>query len=412
MAYEFDTQGEQRLQEYISRIGRILRHKTKKEAFAQYTIGLMSELERKSVEPIAALVAADEDKADAMHQRLLHFVSNALWGDREVRLSAASYAIEEMTKREDMRVWIIDDTGFLKQGEHSVGVQRQYTGSAGKITNCQVAVSLSAATATAHLLVDFELYLPKEWASDKARRRQAKIPDEVVFKTKPELALEMITRAAGADIPGEVVLADAAYGDSVAFRSTVRLVGFDYAVGVSCTTTVLCVDEQGQSSGKAVSAKSLAKGLPESAFERITWRQGSKDRLSARFVFVRVRVPAEKLDGQAGPVQWLIVEWRDDDKAPEHFALTTLGVDGKMSKEEIVRLFKERYRTEQLYSELKGEVGLDHFEGRSFIGWHHHVTVVLCCYAFVVAERALHGLPSTATKPQGLSDPRPLLLAA
>jgi SRSO17 transposase len=386
---DLDTQGEQRLEEYIGRIGRILRHKTKKEAFAQYTIGLMSDLERKSVEPIAALVAADEDKTDAVHQRLLHFVSNAFWDDREVRLSAARYAIEEMTKSDDMRVWIIDDTGFLKQGDHSVGVQRQYTGSAGKLTNCQVAVSLSAATATAHLLVDFDLYLPKEWADDEARRRQAKIPDDVVFKTKPELALEMITRAAGADIPGEVVLADAAYGDSVGFRSTVRLLGFDYAVGVSCTTTVLCVDEQGQSSGKAVSAKAIAKGLPESAFERITWRQGSKERLSARFVFVRVRAGAEKLDGEAGPVQWLIVEWRDDDKAPEHFALTTLGVDGKMSKEEIVRLFKERYRTEQLYSELKGEVGLDHFEGRSFIGWHHHVTVVLCCYAFVVAERPL-----------------------
>jgi len=412
MAYDLDAQGEQRLQEYISRIGQVLRHKTKKEAFAQYTIGLMSDLERKSVEPIAALIAADEKKTDAVHQRLLHFVSSALWDDHAVRLSAARYAIEEMTKRENMRVWIIDDTGFLKQGDRSVGVQRQYTGSAGKITNCQVAVSLSAATATAHLLVDFELYVPKEWATDEVRRRQAKIPEEVIFKTKPELALEMITRAAGANLPGEVVLADAAYGDSVAFRCTVRLLGFDYAVGVSCTTTVLCVDEQGQSSGKAVSAKSIAKRLPESAFERITWREGSKERLSARFVFVRVRIPAEKLDGQAGPVQWLIVEWRDDDKAPGHFALTTLGVDGSMSKEEIVLLFKERYRTEQLYSELKGEVGLDHFEGRSFPGWHHHITVVLCCYAFVVAERALHGLPSTPTKLQGVSDPRPLLLAA
>jgi uncharacterized membrane protein len=203
----------------------------------------------------------------------------------------------------------------------------------------------------------------------------------------------------------------AAIGVPAMVVSTTLVVGGAANVAAG-TTTVLCVDEQGQSSGKAVSAKSLAKGLPESAFERITWRQGSKERLSARFVFVRVRVPAEKLDGQAGPGQWLIVEWRDDDKAPEHFALTTLGVDGSMSKEEIVRLFKERYRTEQLYSELKGELGLDHFEGRSFIGWHHHVTVVLCCYAFVVAERALHGLPSTPTKPQGLSDPRPLLLAA
>jgi SRSO17 transposase len=254
---KLDEQGEQRLEEYVSRMGRILRHKTKKEAFAHYTIGLMSDIERKSVEPIAALVAPNEEATDAMHQRLLHFVADAQWDDRAVRLSAARYAIEEMTKHEAMRAWIIDDTGFLKQGKESVGVKRQYTGSAGKITNCQVAVSLSVATPTAHLLVDFELYLPKEWANDPARRKKAKIPDEVVFKTKPDLALEMITRASEASIPGDVILADAGYGDSVAFRSTVRLMGFDYALGVSSTTKVLCVDEQGQPSGEAVSAKSI-----------------------------------------------------------------------------------------------------------------------------------------------------------
>ena len=391
MSYELDAEGTQRLNEYLSRIARVLRHKKKTEAFAYYTIGLMSNLERKSVEPIAAYIEPDPQKTDAMHQKLLHFQGEAVWDDREVRLSAARYAIDAMEKHEPVIAWILDDTGFLKQGKHSVGVKRQYTGSAGKITNCQVGVSLSVSTPTAHVPIDFELYLPEEWAKDPELRRMAKIPDDVMFMTKPELALEMITRASHAGIPGKVILADCAYGDSVEFRDTVRLIGFDYGLGVSCTTKVVRVDDQGRPHGDAVSAQDFADGLPESAFERITWREGTSKALGARFVFQRVRVCREGPDAE---VQWLVIEWRDGEKGPEHFTLTTLGMNGEMSKQEIVSLFKERYRTEQAYEELKGELGLDHFEGRSFRGWHHHVTVVLCCYAFVVAERALHRLPS------------------
>jgi SRSO17 transposase len=390
MGYEFNAQGERRLDDYISRIGNVLGHKKKKEAFALYATGLLSNLERKSVEPIAALVCPEPDKVDPMHQKLLHFQSTAAWDDGAVRLSAARYAIEALTEREGVRVWIIDDTGFLKQGAHSVGVQRQYTGSAGKITNCQVGVSLTVATPTAHLPIDFELYLPQSWALDLAKRREGKIPDEVQFKTKIDLALDMITRASQAELPGQIVLADAAYGDAKAFRSTVRLLGLDYALGVSSSTKVIVVDKEQQPTGPAMTARALAEGLPANAFRRITWRQGTSARLSARFAFRRVRVAA---DGPDGDVQWLIIEWRDGEKAPEHFALATLGMDGKMSKKKIIRLFKERYRTEQVYEEMKGELGLDHFEGRSFAGWHHHVSVVLCCYAFIVAERARYCLP-------------------
>jgi SRSO17 transposase len=391
MSYELDAQGEQRLDEYVSRLGRVLRHKTKREAFALYTIGLMSNLERKSVEPIAGYVDPNEKTVGATYQRLLHFLGDSLWDDREVRLVAARYAIEAMEKHERVNTWMIDDTGFLKQGEDSVGVKRQYTGSAGKITNCQVGVSLSVSTPTAHVPIDFEIYLPEEWANDPERRRQAKIPEDVVFMTKPELALKMIERAGRAEIPGEIILADGAYGDSIEFRSTIRLMGFDDGLGVSCTTKVICVDEQGEPLGAPVSAEDIATGLPESAFERLTWREGTSKPLSARFVFKRVRVCGEGPDAE---VQWLIIEWRDGEESPQHFTLTTLGMDGRMSKEEIVRKCKERYRTEQVDEEMKGELGLDHFEGRGFPGWHHHVTVVLCCYAFVVAERALHGLPS------------------
>lgn len=399
MGYEFDAQGEQRLDGYISRLGEVLGHKKKREAFALYVTGLLSNLERKSVEPIAALVCPDPDKVDPMHQKLLHFQTTAIWDDRAVRLSAARYAIDALTEREGVRVWIIDDTGFIKQGEHSVGVQRQYTGSAGKVTNCQVGVSLTVATPTAHLPVDFELYLPQSWALDPARRREGKIPDAIGFKTKIELALDMITRASEADLPGQVVLADAAYGDAKEFRSTVRLLGLDYAVGVSSTTNVIVLDKERQPTGTAMSARAIAKDLPRSAFRRTTWREGTKVRLSARFAFRRVRVSA---DGPDGEVQWLIIEWRDGEKTPEHYALATLGVDGKMSRKKIVRLFKERYRTEQAYEEMKGELGLDHFEGRSFAGWHHHVSAVLCCYAFIVAERAFHCLPA---RPPAIQQP-------
>lgn len=390
MSYGFDDAGERRLLRYFAEIGGVLRHKTKREVFAQYALGLLSDLERKSVEPMAAHLCAESNEADAMHQRLLHFQSTAVWDDQAVRLCAARYAVKAMSKQDRVRAWIIDDTGFLKQGSHSVGVQRQYTGSAGKITNCQIGVSLTLATAMAHVPVDFELYLPQMWTSDPTRRREGKIPDEVVFKTKIELALEMITRAASAELPGQVVLADAAYGDSKDFRATVRLLGFDYAVGISSSTLVRIVDKQRQPTGVATSAKKLASVLPSSAFRRVTWRQGTSARLTARFAFFRVTPSA---DGADADVQWLIIEWRDGEQAPEHFALTSLGVDGKMTRKQIVRLFKERYRTEKAYEEMKGELGLDHFEGRSFRGWHHHVSIVLCCYAFIVAERARYGLP-------------------
>jgi SRSO17 transposase len=409
MGYEFDAQGELRLKDYCSRIGEVLSHKTKKEVFALYAIGLMSNLERKSVEPIAAYLCADPDKVDPMHQRLLHFQTTSVWDDRAVRLSAARYAIDALTKREGVRVWIIDDTGFLKQGGHSVGVQRQYTGSAGKITNCQVGVSLTVATPTAHLPIDFELYLPQSWAIEPARRREGKLPDHVGFKTKIDLALDMITRASEANVPGQVILADAAYGDAKDFRSTVRLLGFDYAVGISSSAKVALMGGQGQPASAAAPAKAIAEELPREAFRRFTWREGTSTRLSARFAFRRVRASA---DGPDGEVQWLIIEWRDGEKTPAHFALATLGIDGKMSKKKIIRLFKERYRTELAYEEMKGELGLDHFEGRSFQGWHHHVSLVLCCYAFVVAERARHCLPASRPAVQWPNEAYSLPLAA
>jgi SRSO17 transposase len=324
-----------------------------------------------------------------------------------VRVEAARYAIEAVQKREPVTAWIIDDTGFLKQGTHSVGVQRQYTGSAGKITNCQIGVSLAVATSREQIPVDFELYLPTGWADDPSRRIEARIPDTVTFKTKIALALEMIERAALAEIPGDIILADGAYGDSSDFRNTVRLLGFDFAVGVQSAARVVQLDRRDRARGDTTTVLDLTMALGRKAFRKVTWRHGSKARLSSQFCFVRVKTMHD--DGLAVADReplWLVAEWVAGEEKPSKFILTTL--PRRMSRKQIVRIVKERWRTERMYEDLKGELGLDHFEGRTFTGWHHHVSVVLCCYAYVVSERVSAFPPSVGR----LRSNRPITIAA
>jgi SRSO17 transposase len=400
MGYELDSGGQGRLLKYFAGVGEALANKKRRESFAIYAMGLLGSADRKSAEPLAAAASADPETCDAYHQRLLHFLGNSPWSDRAVRREAAEYAIEAMTEREPMRTWIIDDTGFPKQGTHSVGVQRQYTGTTGKISNCQIGVSLSIATRSAHVPIDFELYLPESWTSDGARRRECKIPDEVVFKTKEDLALDMIVRAAEDKVPGDIVLADSFYGRSYDFRETVRVLGFDYALGISPTQTMWLLDGRERCLGDAKAARAIANELGKKAFRRVTWRDGSmpgpRGKLSSRFALARVKVAHD--DGREPERReplWLLIEWPDGEATPTKYALTTL--PRMMSKKQLVRLFKERYRTERVYEEMKCELGLDHFEGRSFIGWHHHVSVAICCYAFVIAERMRH-FPPTARR--------------
>jgi SRSO17 transposase len=387
------------LTDYLEAIGSRLRDKRKRASFAMYAFGILGEGDRKSAEPIAARACGDPSLADAYHARVLHFLSDAEWDDRGVRLEAARHGISGMSEQagEPPKVWIVDDTGLLKQGKHSVGVQRQYTGSAGKVANCQIAVSLSVATREEQLPIDMELYLPESWTSDLDRRKRAHIPESVTFKTKVALALDMIERACLSNVPGEIVLADSAYGDSSAFRAGLQLYHLDYAVGVHSPTKVFPLDPRGRRSRDAIGVAELARRLGPSAFRRTTWRESTSGRkLSARFCFRRVKVMHD--DGspleEREPV-WLVMEWRDHEPAPSMYYLTTL--PRRMSKKEIVRIIKERWRTERAYEELKGELGFDHFEGRSYRGWHHHVSVVLACYAFVVAERVRRFSPSTST---------------
>jgi len=384
----------ERLREYFNLIGGVLGNSSRRESFALYAMGLLGEGERKSVEPIAARACADPKRIDAMHQRLLHFMTDSKWSDRDVRREAARYLVSELGKRMPISVWIIDDTGFLKQGDHSVGVQRQYTGSAGKITNCQIGVSLSVATPIDHAPIDFELYLPEIWANDPKRRKEARIPDEVQFKTKPELALDMIRRAVVDGIPLGVILADSAYGTSSAFRDGVRSLGLHYAVGVNPQTTVDLLDSIGRPRGKPVSVRELALQIHErGGFRRCTWRKGTKKDLAASFALRRV-VTAN--DGASPPDEreplWLIIEWREGESEPANYFLSSL--PESTNKRNLIRTVMQRWRTERVYEDLKGELGLDHFEGRRFPGWHHHISVALCCYAFIVAERSRHFSPS------------------
>jgi SRSO17 transposase len=386
MSYEPGTSDEERLREYLEkRIGRHLRDVRKRESFAMYALGVLSDGERKSTEPIAARACAGPERARAAHEKLLHFVGRSRWSDRAVRLESARYAIEALSTKEPVTTWIVDDTGFLKQGKHSVGVQRQYTGSAGKIANCQLGVSLVVATPTEHLPIDFELYLPESWTEDVARREQARIPPDVVFKSKVDLAIEMMRRARSDDIPGELVLADSFYGRSSDFRGAIRDLGMDYAVAVDSDTMMHLVEDDQRVLDERIRADRVACNRRD--FRRVTWREGTKDTMVSRFCFRRVVVDRDGADAQ-----WLVAEWPEHEDTPTRFVLTTL--PRRLSKAQIVRLLKERWRTERAYEDLKGELGLDHFEGRSYPGWHHHVSVVLCCYAFVVAERVRHFPPS------------------
>jgi SRSO17 transposase len=393
MDYRMSDDGERRLHGFFAKVGRVLHYERRRASFAMYAIGLLGEGERKSMEPIAARACAAPEQVDALHQRLGHFLTDSEWSDREVRREAASYALSEMTAREPIEAWIIDDTGFLKQGKHSVGVQRQYTGSAGKVTNCQIGVSLSVTTRTEHLPIDFELYLPRSWTEDKDRRREARIPPDVAFQTKPELALRLIDRALEDHVPRGVVLADEGYGNSSEFRAELRARGMNFGVAVSATTAVWLVNGKGTLGTKKWGVRDLAEWLGRRRFRRTTWREGTGGKLSARFAARRVVVAHD--DGSPPAEReplWLLMEWRDGEPGPAHFHLVTL--PERTSRRKMIRLLKERYRTERAYEDLKGELGLDHFEGRRFPGWHHHVSVALCCYAFITAERVRAFPPS------------------
>ena len=380
-----DAGAEQRLVAYLGEIGSLLGNKRRRANFALYACGILTDGERKSVEPIASRLT-DKERAEAMQAKLLWFLARSPWEDRPVREYTSRYAIEEMERRRSITHWTLDDTGFLKQGRCSPGVQRQYTGSAGKVCNCQVAVSLTVSNEHEQLPIDMRLYVPEPWAADAARRSATKIPDSVEYQPKWKIGLDMIEAALEAGVPRGIVLGDADYGTKTELRDRLEELGLTYAVGVHSTTMVRRVYGSGSSRrvGQRMSAEEIAFSLKEKDIRKVTWREGTKASLQGKFAVVRVE--AMRGDDPPRPEQWLVIEWPDGSHLPKHYTLSNLPED--MSRKQLVRHIKERWRTERVYEDLKGELGLDHFEGRTYTGWNHHVTIVLACFAFMVAEHA------------------------
>jgi SRSO17 transposase len=381
---------------YVEGLASVIGHADRVKPLRDYCSGLLLPGDRKSVEPLAA--RTEPGKTAAQHQSLLHFVGNSEWSDREVLAKVFGMVRPSMEKHGPLRFYIVDDTSFPKQGEYSVGVQHQYCGQLGKQANCQVAVTLSIANHGASLPVNFRLYLPKGWADDGARRKKAKVPEEIKFMTKPEIALEQLRAACEAGLPGKVVLMDAAYGNDSQLRMGITELGLLYAVGIRSDTLMWLSGKGPRRKGKPmnntgrrdepdlVSARKVALGLRKQAWRTIKWREGSAEWLSSRFARVRVRVGHNKLDPNKLQSEWLLIEWPEGEKEPTRYWLATLPKNVRFT--ELVDAAKMRWRVERDYQDLKQEVGLDHYEGRRWRGFHHHATLCIAAYGFLIAEQA------------------------
>jgi SRSO17 transposase len=383
---------EVRFAAYVEGLAGVLGHADRKSPLRDYCTGLILPGERKSVEPMAAKTAPA--RTAAQHQSLLHFVGVASWSDEKVLAKVREMVLPSMGPIE---AWIIDDTGFPKQGKHSVGVQHQYCGQLGKEANCQVAVSLSIANHSASLPAAYRLYLPKEWIKDKARRAKTGVPRDIVFKTKPEIALEQIRWACEAGLPRGVALMDAGYGVDSRLRTGMTALGVTYVVGIQPKILVWPPGTGPKRRGRPInntgrrdepdliSAKHLARDLPKHAWQTIRWREGSAEWLSSRFARVRVRVAHSQLLPELLSEEWLLIEWPEGEAEPTKYWLSTLPAN--ISFRELVDFAKLRWRIERDYLELKQEVGLGHFEGRGWRGFHHHATMCIAAYGFLISER-------------------------
>jgi SRSO17 transposase len=329
---------------------------------------------------------------------LLHFVSNAPWPDEPVLAKVRELVMPEIERHGPIEVWIIDDTSFPKQGRHSVGVDHQYCGELGKQANCQVAVTLSIANHHASLPIAYRLYLPEKWAEDAGRRNKAHVPKEIEFKTKPQIALEQIRDACAAGVPRGIALMDASYGSNSALRAGVSALGLSYVAGIVSTIKVRAVSDRGALK-KRMSVKELARSLPQHAWRTITWREGTNNRLRSRFA--RLRVHTAPIRRAERAEETLLIEWPEGEAEPAKYWLSTL--DKNISFRRLVDIAKMRWRVERDYQELKQEVGLGHYEGRGWPGFHHHATLCIAIYGFLISERETippSGPGSTALFPQ------------
>jgi SRSO17 transposase len=376
-----------RVDGYVERLAAVLGHADRRAPLEAYLTGLLLPGERKSVEPMAARVAPRE--VSRTHQSMHHFVASAPWDERELLAVARDYALAALERHAPVGAWVVDDTAIPKKGNHSVGVTWQYCGVLGKEANCQVAVSVSLVNKTMSVPAAWRLYLPEQWAEDRARRAAAGVPSEVVFKRKWEIALEEIETLLEEDLPPAPLVADAGFGNSTAFRDGISRLGLSYAVGVQRDLSVWPPgkaplpprDWSGRgrpptrvrrdSEHRPISVKALAHELPSKSWKVVRWREGTKGAMSSRFAAVRVRAAhRDNLRSEPRPEEWLLMEWPSAGTEPTKYWLSTVPKDVDIA--ELVALAKIRWRIERDYQELKDELGLDHYEGRGWRGFHHH----------------------------------------
>src|SRR4051812_5658357 len=374
---------EQNFMAYLERLTAAVGHVDRHEPLRVYLEGLLLPGERKSVEPMAARI--DPRNVRSRHQSMHHFVATSPWDTQEIIRAARGYALEKFEHHGGVEAWVLDDTAYPKKGTHSVGVGRQYCGILGKQDNCQVAVTLSLANELMSVPAAYRLYLPQDWAEDRARRKVAGVPDDVTFQTKTEIALDQIDLLLAEGVPKAPVVMDAGYGRATDLRDAIAKRGLQYVAAVREDTTVFLPGRKGVRDHVAVG--DLAKALPASAWKSVWWRHGTKGELRSRFALLRVRV-AHREPGrieQRSP-EWLLIEWPTSEPAPIKFWLSNLPTGTRIAK--LVNLAQMRWRIERDYEELKGELGLDHYEGRGWLGFHHHGALCIAAYAFLTAERA------------------------
>jgi SRSO17 transposase len=398
-----ETARAQRFTRYVNDLSSILGHRDRHAPLRAYVTGLCLPGERKSVEPMAARV--DPRHVRSRHQSMHHFVAEAPWDTPAMLRVARDWVLGPLVRHGPVAAWIVDDTAFPKKGRHSVGVARQYCGVLGKQENCQVAVSVSVANEAVSLPVAYQLYLPESWAGDRRRRRAAGVPDQITFQPKWQIALGQIRTLQREGVPPAPVVADAGYGDTTAFRDTLSAAGLDYVVGVKRETTAwppgqaphppqrwrgrgrppTCVRRTATHFPQNL--QQLAGTVPATGWRRVTWREGTRGPLRSRFARIRVR-PAHRDERRAMPrvEEWLLIEWPHGEPEPTKYWLSTLPATTPLAA--LVQLAKLRWRIERDYQELKDELGLDHFEGRGWRGFHHHGALCIAAYAFLAAERA------------------------
>jgi SRSO17 transposase len=384
-----------RLAEFVGEVTRPFVLRVQRDNALLYVRGLVEQGGRKSLQPTLFRLEETPTRYESMQQ----FLADSPWGAELLVRGCAERVAPEI----GVLAWVVDDTGVVKDGAHSPGVKRQYSGTLGKIGNCQITVSVHAVGAGGTLPLGWRLYLPEEWCDDLPRRQKAKIPDEIVFQTKPQLAAELSTIASGWQIPQAPILADSAYGDDAAFRIGLRESGLEYVVAVRAETSVygpetrFAVPERSSPVGRPrtvarpdrrpESARALAKRLPRRAWKTLPCRTTpAGEEIESRFAFVRV-VATNPVRNRHQPArwEWLIIEWPPEAEAPCDYWLSNLAEHE--SRERLARLARLRWTIELDYRQLKGELGLDHYEGRSYIGFHHHTALVTCAHAFLTLER-------------------------